>query len=237
MGIDDKAVNKYFVRDEEAEVDLRLAILETRHILDNIKIMTPVLDLGVGHGVVVDALLKKFGECSVVESSKRLVEAARLKYSNGLHVYHDDFETFDPPHKFSTIMATGILHHVDNPLEVLKRIVGWLEPGGNIVISVPNGHSVHRAMGVALGLQTDLLSLTETGLRSGVQHVFSPRLIEQLVGGAGLRVRRQITSYLKVTSNAQMIELGEPKLEQLFKLAEVIPSQFHATLVLDCVRQ
>lgn len=237
LGLDENAVDKYFLRDDEAEVDRRLTAIEVARILKNVQIATPVLDLGIGHGVLVDALLKKFGECSVVEGSKRLAEDARSKHKSGLHIYQDDFETFEPPQKFSTIFATGILHHVKDPSAVLRRVAGWLADGGNVVISVPNGNSVHRAMGVALGIQENLMSNTLTGQRSGVQHVFSSAAIDQIIGASGLRVRKIISSYVKVVSNSQMSHLTDSQLEQLFEFATLIPLDFHATIVVDCVLQ
>lgn len=232
----DDVTEKYFIRDDEAEVDRRLTVRETQLILDRGRVGTPVLDIGIGHGVLIDAIIEKFGECSVVEKSGRLVQAARARHPKSLKAYESNVEKFEPVNQFQTIFATGILHHVEEPQEVLRRISGWLKPGGNIILSVPNGHSVHRAMGVALGIQESLLSQTQTGERSGVSHVFSPKSLGRLVDESGLSITQRIGSYVKVLSNAQMAQFSEEELDQLFQFGRTVPLDFHSTIILDCER-
>ncbi len=226
--------NKYLERDIESEVDFLLTKMETARILSAIEIEPPVLDLGFGHGVVVEALLEKFGECSVLEASPRLAEHAKLRFGQRLKVHTGYFEDFHLPEEYSTIFATGVLQMLADPVAVLRRVSQFLSPGGVIVISVANGHSIHRALGVVLGIQETVLSQTVTGERSGINQVMTPEILNRLVHESGLEVSRRLKSYVKIVSNAQMIDFSEAQFQQLFEVAEITPLEFHANMVLVC---
>lgn len=233
----EKDASKYLARDEEADVDMRLARREIRKILDEVRLQPPLLDLGFGHGVVAEAVLEKFGECSVVEASSRLIERANERFGSSLTLHHQSFENFAPTDLYGSVLATGVLHHVIEPLQVLRRVAQWVEPGGKIIVSVPNAYSVHRAMGVVLEHQESVYSNSETGKRSGVRHVFSRPAVEELIGAAGLEVKRMVGTYVKVLSNAQMAGFDDNQIETLFDFADTVPLDFHATLVFECERR
>ncbi len=228
----EKYVNKFLVRDSEADVDLRLARIEIRRLLDQIIIRPPVLDMGIGHGVVASAILEKLGVCDVVEGSETLLDEARHNLSPRLRLFHSDFEVFSPESAYQTVFATGVLHHVDDPLLVLQRAVEWLAPDGQMILSVPNSYSYHRAMGVAIGAQETLDSITETGVRSGVARVFSRESFSNLARQAGLFERTYLPNYIKLLANSQMFDLPDFSLEMFFDIASFVPAEFHANLVL-----
>jgi trans-aconitate methyltransferase len=229
--------NKYLAKDDESQVDSRLTEIEIAHILNELSLAPPFLDLGFGHGAVADAIIKKFGECSVVEASPRLVQQARSRFDGKITVYPGYFEEVELSATFSTIFATGVLHHVSEPVNVLERIVRFLSPGGKIIVSVPNGHSIHRALGVIFGIQDSLLSQTATGAKSGVSRVMAPNDLHEVISKAGLHVTSYVSSYVKILSNAQMSSFSREQLELLFQVARTTPTELHANLIFVCEKR
>lgn len=231
---EEKHADKYLELDQESEVDRKLTILETQHILREIEIEGPILDVGFGHGVVTSELLSTFGTSSVVEGSSRLCEIARDSHPFGLTVHHSLFEEFVPKSRYRTVFATGILHHLQDPQRTLARLVDWVEPSGKVIISVPNGHSIHRALGYSLGIQDAIDSMTETGKKSGVAQVLNPKVLREMIEIAGLDVVKEHDSYVKILSNQQMASLRDDQLSDLFQLSRIVPREFHATLIFEC---
>lgn len=226
--------DKYLELDLESRVDRKLTLLETRHILKEIEIEGPILDLGYGHGIVTTELLERFGSCSVVEASRRLCEEALRAHPVGLKVHNCLFEDFKPAHRFKTIFATGVLHHLQNPQKTLSKFVHWLESDGTLIISVPNGHSIHRALGYSLGIQNSIDAMTVTGKKSGVAHVLTPGRVRKMVDTAGLEVVREIDSFVKILSNRQMGGFSDAQFTSLFELSRIVPRDFQATSIFQC---
>jgi len=226
--------DKYLELDLESRVDRQLTLLEIRHILKEIQIEGPILDLGYGHGIVTTELLERFGSCSVVEASRRLCEVALKSHPVGLKVHHSLFEDFQPTHRYKTIFATAVLHHLKHPLEALTKFVDWLEPDGTLIISVPNGHSIHRALGYSLGIQNSIDAMTVTGKKSGVAHVLTPGAVRKMISSTRLEVVREIDSFVKILSNLQMASFSEDQLSSLFELSQIVPRDFHATSIFQC---
>ena len=233
----DNYVDKYLSPNDEATMDRRLSKLEAESILDQIRAKDPILAMGLGHGSEIELLLDRFDRCEVVESSPRLCKLASSKHGAKLFVHQDNFETFTPQTKYETIFATAVLHHVLDPGTVIRQATKWLKPGGKILVTVPNAHSVHRAMGQMLGLVSSVRNLSETAKESGVRHTFSPNDLKTLLEDSGLKVTRQLETFVKFTSYEEMTALGDQDLKGLFSVAKIVPPEFHATIAFLCALQ
>ena len=55
-----------------------------------------------------------------------------------------------------------ILKHLDDPSTILNRARGWLKPTGFLIATTPNARSLHRRVGVYMGLLNGLNDLSET---------------------------------------------------------------------------
>lgn len=92
--------------------------------------------------------------------------------------------------QFEVIVAGDVLEHVTDPAALLKDLVGHLEPGGEILVSVPNfAHWYPRAR-VALGrFDYDQRGLLDQG------HVrfFTRRSFERLIASCGLQIAERDT--------------------------------------------
>jgi len=230
-------IQKYLSLNDEATMDRRLSKLEAEVILDEIPAKAPVLAMGLGHGSEIELLLDRFESCEVVEFSPLLCKLAKSKHGARLVVHQDNFETFTPQAKYETIMATAVLHHVLDPATVIRQATKWLKPGGNLLVTVPNAYSVHRALGQMLGLVRSVRNLSETAKESGVRHTFSPEDLKTLLEDSGLKVIRQLRTFVKFTSYQEMTALSDRDLKELFEVAKIVAPEFHATIAYLCTVQ
>lgn len=184
------------------------------------------LEMGVAEGAGISNLLDNFSHVTVVDGSKTAVDAIKERFQNdSLTAVHSYFEQMDfGETRFSTILMAHILEHVDDPVTVLQQAKKFVAPGGIMIIDVPNGSSLHRQLGVKMGLLKKKTDLNEADLSIGHQRVYTPETFKSDVEKAGLKIRHFGGMFIKVLSNAQTEATFDAKqLEGLFKVGEDNP--------------
>lgn len=128
---------------------------------------------------------------------------------------------------FDLIILSSVLHEIPNYRKALEEIYLLLENQGVLLIVVPNAESIHRQIGVNLGIISDLfqLSTTQSKMQQGV--VFSIDTLTNLVAEAKFEVLQCITSFVKPLTHKQMQErvdhgvISDKDLDSLYKLSEL----------------
>jgi len=103
-----------------------------------------LLDIGCGSGKFLISASKSGYEVYGVEISKKLADnAKRLE----LDIYNNNIERLNfSSESFDVITMWDVLEHVENPIDVLKKIRGWLKKDGILCIEVPNFGSIFRKL-------------------------------------------------------------------------------------------
>ena len=97
-----------------------------------------VLDIGCGHGNLLDMLpdtFKKYGE----RLPREAIFNSRLK---GIKVYCSPLELVKFETKFDLVIALDFIEHVNNPLMAIKKMCETIKPGGYLVIETGNAESL-----------------------------------------------------------------------------------------------
>jgi O-antigen biosynthesis protein len=108
-----------------------------------------VLDVGCGAGRFGAALKARQGATVVgIELDGEAAGEARRRLDE---VLVGDVERLEPgfaPGSFDAVVCADVLEHLRSPQRLLRRVRGWLAPGGLLVASVPNvrHHSVVRSL-------------------------------------------------------------------------------------------
>jgi 2-polyprenyl-3-methyl-5-hydroxy-6-metoxy-1,4-benzoquinol methylase len=179
------------------------------------------LELGSSEGSGTEYLLQHFDHVVAVEGSERALDALRRKYpSDRLETIHALFEEVElGDRKFDTVVLAHVLEHVDDPIVLLVMAKRLLAPGGLLVVDVPNGDSLHRQVGVKMGLLRQRTELNDADRSIGHQRVYTPETFRQDIETAGLSVRTRGGMFIKVLSNAQTEAVfDELQLEALFSV-------------------
>ena len=191
------------------------------------------LQLGLGNGRLARRLAHRFGRLTVVEGSAALAAAFTDPPAN-CRVVSALFEDFAPERPVDRILGNHILEHVADPVAVLRRTRGWLAPGGRALFTVPNAGSLHRRIGVELGLLQQPGELNEQDLRLGHRRVYTAGAFRADLEAAGYGVEELRGYLLKVVSNAQMKGWPRDLLDAMYRVSLTLPTEYCANLAAVC---
>ncbi len=190
---------------------------------------TNVLAMGYGDGVQAEILYEGCKKLTIVEGSKLLTEKASKNLSNATCI-HGLFEEFNPVEKFDVVIATFVFEHVDNPVELLRKMKNWINDDGKIIIVVPNKESIHRKLSVLMGLQPKLDTLSERDINVGHQRVYSFDTLEKDAKEAGFSVNLRHAFTLKCLPNSMMLNFPETLIRALNEISSEIPMHLLANI-------
>jgi len=204
------------------------------------------LELGCATGESTISLLKFASVIDVVEGSKINIDVTKKKlglvpkYNTVVNFYKNFWEEFDYKNNYYTdILFFRGLEHIENPSIVLKRLYHALKPGGRLHIVVPNAQSLHRKIGVSMGLLKEIHELNERDKRVGHKRVFDISTLIEVVQSNEFRVVDWCGVMLKILSNKQMQKLCRDDLSlarAFFEVGREIPDKC-AELYLCAERQ
>ena len=203
-----------------------------------------VLELGIGNADVTSLLSGNEGfEITSVDGSQLVLNNATNKVPHPervtfVHSYFEDFETHGT---FDDILMTNILEHVDDPVELIKRIKNYLKPDtGRLHITVPNAMSLHRMLGKEMGMLLDETALNVHDIQVGHQRVYTTKLMSEHINKAGLKIVDKDGVILKALSNVQINALidthGQKLVDGLFAVGSRLP-EYAAEIYFCCKRR
>jgi len=181
-----------------------------------------MLELGCATGELTSLLAPHVGDLHVVEGSESNVAVARKRVPDATFV-HSLWEEFRPDDRFSDVVACNAVEHVEHPVPLLAHVATWLERGGRVHIVVPNGLSLHRLVGVELGLQTDPLALTSGDTAQGHVRNYTIDTLLADVAAAGLRVLHWEPVFVKLLPNREMLSWSWDLIRAMDRVARRVP--------------
>ena len=166
-----------------------------------------VLDVGTGVGAVAEFLASRGCRIWGIEADgSAAARAARWC----VRVVHADVETLDldrefADERFGTILCLDVLEHLKDPAATLRRVVRYLEPGGQVLVSLPN--VTHAS--VRLQMLHGRFPRTDAGLLDRTHLQFFDRAAAlELIDGAGLRVVQELRVVKRPDETEIPYELG-----------------------------
>jgi len=227
----DRFASTYYLNDEIADVDIEE--LAQKHsipmIVDALGLARRVREMGYGTGLITTELLRHGVPVEVVEGSPALRRRAEERHP-GLVVHLGMFESFVPEEPYDAVLALHVLEHVDRPREVIEHVMGWLRPGGVLVSVTPNARSIHRMLGVAMGLQGRLDDLSDRDHLVGHQRVYDLAGLTAELEAAGLETVSDFGYFVKPLANSQMLDWSGAVLDGLNAISDQIPADLCANI-------
>jgi ubiquinone/menaquinone biosynthesis C-methylase UbiE len=96
-----------------------------------------ILDLGCGSGLCARNILNKYPEINIDAcdyNELRLKQAQKIPENKGINFYLHNIEREELKEKYDVIFARYVFHHLENPLEALKKTFNALNSGGRLYI-------------------------------------------------------------------------------------------------------
>jgi 2-polyprenyl-3-methyl-5-hydroxy-6-metoxy-1,4-benzoquinol methylase len=183
------------------------------------------LELGCADGRGIRVLVERFERVVAVDGSKKLLDRlAEEASSPRLTLVCSMFEDLGLEERFDTVLLGHILEHVDDPARVVAVAKRHLKPGGVLIADVPNADSIHREMGVKLGMLAKTTDLNDADRSIGHQRVYQWPRFRAEFESQGLTIERSGGYFLKPLSNAQLEKmLTRAQIDALFELGHDHP--------------
>ncbi len=199
------------------EVQYRVELLRDRFEALGVDRTIPVVDIGVGCGLTTQLLANQFDDLTCVDLSRARLAEMRAQVAPILPAaLHGDAATVAlPHHRFGHVFMIGLLEHCPDPEKVLANVKPSLVPGGRMHILVNNAGSLHRHLGVALGLIDDVRSLCEADLIQGHYRTYTPDQLLFQVEDAGFDIDHFDLHYMKPLPTRLMEKLS-PEINRAF---------------------
>ncbi len=157
-----------------------------------------VLDVGSGDGAAASALAPYCKTLTCIDTSARMIEAARERLQKLKHVTASVADVHDLPFAAASFDAVQMFHtltYADNPAQALAECARVLRPRGRLVLLCLDEHRQH-----------------EVTAPYGERHPgFSPVKVREMLRGTGLLVR---------TSEVACRESRKPHLQVVLAIAE-----------------
>lgn len=99
-----------------------------------------LLEIGSGDGALTEILARHFESVVALDVSARSLRVLESKGIPNVECVAALVEKFKPSRSFDCILMSEIVEHLRKPRDVVEACLGWLSPGGALVITTPCGH-------------------------------------------------------------------------------------------------
>ena len=136
---------------------------------------------------------------------------------------HSLFEDFQPEKKYDAIFMNHVLEHLDDPVEMLRRVSGWLGETGRLFCAVPNSESINRYVGWKMGMIEHPSAFNEQDIVLGHKRVYNPDQFTRHVTLAGFDVVHFGGLMVKPLTNRQLTNYPKELVEAFFAISPYFP--------------
>jgi 2-polyprenyl-3-methyl-5-hydroxy-6-metoxy-1,4-benzoquinol methylase len=189
-----------------------------------------LLELGSHTGSFTEFLLPFFEDITCLEASEDAIKEAHGKLGERVAFIHGTLESVSLPRRYDNIVLTHVLEHLDDPVQVLRRVNSeWLGNGGRLFLVVPNANAPSRQIAVHMGLISHNAAVTEGEAEHGHRRTYALDTLERDAVAAGLSVVHRAGIFFKALANFQWDRLlntdiiSEEYLEGCYKLGQRYP--------------
>ncbi len=189
-----------------------------------------LLELGSFKGEFTKRLLSLFHDITCVEASDEAVIEARTMLGASVKIHNCLFEDLTLSEKYSNIILTHVLEHIDNPVALLKKINDeWLSDNGRFFLVCPNANAPSRQIAVKMGLITHNSAVTPAEKEHGHVITYTLDTLERDAKAAGLKVIHRSGIFFKALANFQWDRLlqtdiiSQPYLDGCYELGQQYP--------------
>ncbi len=105
---------------------------------------------------------------------------------------------------FDLVLLSGLLHEVADCDRLLDCVRGFCGPEALVHVNVPNARSIHRLLGLEMGVMEDVTQLSAMQLKLQQCRTFTLEALTDLVTARGFRVIDSGSYFVKPFTHGQM---------------------------------
>jgi 2-polyprenyl-3-methyl-5-hydroxy-6-metoxy-1,4-benzoquinol methylase len=182
-----------------------------------------VLELGCAAGLMTERLAATGASVVAVDREPEYLARVAARRLQGVTCRQADLARYLDAERYDHVVATNVLHELDDPARLLARARAWLMPDGLLHVSLQNPESIHRLVALEMGMIERTEDVSELGLRYATRRLWSAAAFGALAAHAGLRVRSREAVMLKPLPNALMATLPDDLIAGLLRIAHRFP--------------
>ena len=199
-----------------------------------------LLELGSFKGAFTERFLTYFDDVTCVEASSAAISEAKARLGKKVKFVNALFEEVRLPKRYDHIVLTHVLEHLDDPVQVLKRINDeWLSEKGRLFLVCPNANAPSRQIAVKMGLISHNTAVTPAESAHGHRCSYTFDTLERDATVSGLRVIHRSGIFFKALANFQWDRIlqtdiiSKDYLDGCYKLGQQYPD-LCASIFLMC---
>jgi 2-polyprenyl-3-methyl-5-hydroxy-6-metoxy-1,4-benzoquinol methylase len=98
-----------------------------------------VLEVGCADGTFTEMLARRADRVVAIDLCEASIRRLRGRGLKNVETYSGFVEQFRPTAGYDWVVLTEVLEHLRRPQQTLMQCVGWLNPGGSLLVSTPEG--------------------------------------------------------------------------------------------------
>ncbi|MEP7254554.1 MAG: class I SAM-dependent methyltransferase [Ferruginibacter sp.] len=188
------------------------------------------LELGSFKGDFTKRLIPYFKDITCVEASDKAIAIAEKDFGDSMTFVNGLFENIQLPRKYDNIILTHVLEHLDDAVNILRRINDeWLSDKGRFFLVCPNANAPSRQIAVKMGLITHNSAITPAEKEHGHTITYTLDTLERDAKAGGLNVVYRSGIFFKALANFQWDRLlntdiiSNEYLHGCYELGQVYP--------------
>lgn len=106
-----------------------------------------VLDVGCAQGTLALLLAEEGHDVTAVDVRQGFLDYAASRYEKGaIRFVCGNVMEMPAPGRYDVVFCNQLVEHLVYPERLVERLVEWLEPGGLLVVTTPNGSYVKNSL-------------------------------------------------------------------------------------------
>lgn len=227
---------------EDSMVEIR-----KRVVLDILRKNKPsrILEIGCGNSSIFNDY-GDYEQITVIEPSadffSKLKHDANRFPEKDIFCINDFFsssllQSYDIP-ALDIILISGLLHEIEDPVQMLRDAAALCSEKTIIHINVPNADSIHRLIALETGMLKSVKDKSPLQIKLQQHHTFDMKSLKDIAASCGLQVTDEGSYFIKPFTHAQMQFLldsplfGPKIIEGLEKISKYLP-QFGTEIFLN----
>lgn len=179
----------------------------------------PVLDVGCGKGEIATAIATEL-EMRVHGIDPDEEKIRGIEEVHGCTFHNTGLEECEMREEYNTVVCSHVLEHAENTHNFLRDCYSALNPGGRIIVTVPNALSLHKRIAGHMGL-SEFYVLSVTDKMQEHKHLFDRNSLRALMRSIGFEIIVEKGIMVKPFSSAQMAKyLGKRWHDALYELGK-----------------
>ncbi len=185
-----------------------------------------VLEIGLGNGFTTELLSNYFKQVIAVDISEDVIGSVKKKLINRKNIVYirSSIDDLNMEYQIYNFYLGHILEHLRFPTRSLCNLRKVLNADSVGYISVPNSNSIHRQMGVVMGLLDNTDMLNENDIKVGHKRLYTTKKLKNHIKKAGFDIFKMGGCFLKTMTYSQIDKFfSEELIKGFIEIADGYP--------------